>query len=105
MEQETQHRERAHPTPLTYLKIATALVVITAVEVGIFYIEAFKGGLVPIFLVLSAVKFALVAMFYMHLKFDSRLFSGFFVGGLLLAALLIVALLGLFQVLRTGGAA
>ena len=28
---------------------------------------------------LSAAKFALVAMFYMHLKQDSRLFTGVFV--------------------------
>ena len=105
MEHQPQPSERAHPTPLTYLKIATALVAITAVEVGIFYVEALKGALIPIFLVLPAVKFALVAMFYMHLKFDSRLFSGLFVGGLLLATLVIVALLGLFQVLRTDDAA
>ena len=98
MEHQPQHSERAHPTPLTYLKIATALVAITAVEVGIFYVEALKGALVPIFLVLSAVKFALVAMFYMHLKFDDRIFSALFVGGVLLAGTIILTLISLFAV-------
>ena len=90
-------REVAHPTPITYAKVAALLGVITGVEVGIFYIGAIKDLLVAMFIVLSAVKFALVAMFYMHLRFDSRLFSGFFVGGLMLAASVILALMALFQ--------
>ncbi len=89
----------AHPTPGTYIKIAAILGIITAVEVWIFYIEALADVLVPIFLVLSAVKFILVAMFYMHLKFDERIFSWFFVGGLLLASCVIIALMTLFGVL------
>ena len=55
------------------------LTVITAIEVAVFYVPALKPMLVPILLVLSAVKFALVAMFYMHLKFDHKLFSWLFV--------------------------
>ena len=42
---------------------------------------------------LSAVKFALVAMFYMHLKQDNRLFSGVFVFPLIIATVIIVALI------------
>ena len=99
MSQAPRQRERAHPTPITYVKIAAALVTITAVEVGIFYVESLESIIIPAFLVLSAVKFALVIMFYMHLRFDSRLFSGFFMGGLLLAVAVIVALMALFDVL------
>ena len=90
-------QEGAHPTPATYAKIAITLAAITAFEVAIFYVEALMFIMVPIFLVLSAVKFAMVAMFYMHLKFDSRLFSWFFVGGLTLATGVIIALMTLFQ--------
>ena len=36
-------------------------------------------------------------MYFMHLKFDSRLFSSFFVGGLLLAGAVLIALLALFH--------
>ena len=99
MESSPHIREVAHPTPRTYVAIAVILAVITGVEVGIFYIEAIKGALVPIFIVLSVVKFILVAMFYMHLKFDERLFSWFFVGGLTLATFVILALMALFGAL------
>ena len=89
----------AHPTPLTYLKIAAILGVVTAVEVALFYVEALSSLLLPMFLVLSAVKFMLVAMFYMHLRFESSLFSWFFVGALLLAVSVLLALMGLFGAL------
>ena len=89
----------AHPTPVTYLKIAAILAVVTAVEVAIFYVEALSSLLLPIFLILSALKFMLVAMFYMHLRFESSLFSWFFVGGMALAAAVLLALMGLFGAL------
>ena len=95
--EQNHNEEHEHPTPLTYLKIAIALVVITIIEVALFYIPALKNVLVLLLIILSVTKFALVALFYMHLKFDSRLFSGFFFGGLLLATLVITALVVLFN--------
>ena len=90
--------ESGHPTPVTYAKVAALLGIITAIEFVIFYIEAIENVVVPMFLILSAVKFAMVSMFYMHLKFDSRIFSGFYVGGLILATSVIMALLALFSI-------
>ena len=55
-----------------------------------------KPMLVPTLLTLSTVKFALVAMFYMHLKFDSRLFSWLFVVPMIVIATIVLALLKLF---------
>ena len=75
------------------------LAILTAVEVAVFYVEVLEPAFLPIFLILSVAKFALVVLFYMHLKFDSRLFSGVFVGGLLLAISVAVVLMALFQVL------
>ena len=72
---------------------------ITAVEVAIFYIPALRPVLVPTLLVLSASKFALVVMFFMHLKFDNPIFSYVFVAPLILAAFVVVALIILFHVL------
>ena len=86
-----------HPTPLTYFKVAMILVTITAIEVGVFYIEALGHGIIPVLAVLSTAKFALVAMFYMHLRYDARLFTTLFVGGFVLALLVSMALLGLFK--------
>lgn len=95
----------AHATTGTYLRVAAILVIITLIEVGVFYVPAFQGALVPILLVLSAVKFALVVLFYMHLKFDNRFFAFLFGGPLLLGTLVVVSLLFLFYGalrLRTG---
>lgn len=96
---ETSHGEAhaGHPTPLTYFKVAMALSAITATEVGIFYVEDLGKGIIPILAVLSIAKFAMVAMFYMHLRYDARLFSGFFLGGLLLAISIVLAVLALFK--------
>ena len=67
--------EHQHPTVDVYLRVAAALVILTVLEVGVFYVPAFHAVLVPVLLVLSAAKFALVVMFYMHLKADSTFFS------------------------------
>jgi cytochrome c oxidase subunit 4 len=94
-----------HPTPGTYAKIGLVLFVLTALEVGLyeFTFGEHAGPLgrqivpffVPLLLLLSAVKFALVAMYYMHLKNDSRLFTGVFVFPLIIAAVVIVAMIAL----------
>jgi len=97
--------EQAHATTATYLRIAAILVMITLIEVGVFYVPTFQALLVPILLVLSAVKFTLVAMFYMHLKFDNRFFAFLFGGPLLLGVAVVVSLLFIFYGalrLRTG---
>ncbi len=91
-------RERAHPTPARYTVIAMVLAVITMVEVAIVYTRFLQPVLIPILLVLSATKFAMVALFFMHLRFDNRLFTVMFVGGLLLASAVIIALMTLFGV-------
>ena len=88
--------EHAHPGAREYLGIAIVLTVLTAVEVAVFYIPAMKPMLVPTLLTLSAVKFALVGLFYMHLKFDHRLFSWLFVVPMILIAVIVLALLKLF---------
>jgi cytochrome c oxidase subunit 4 len=87
------HRQGAHPGPAEYVKIGLTLAVITAVEVAIYYIDALSDVLIPILMVLSALKFSLVVMWFMHLKFDNRMFSTFFVGGLMLVAALFVVVL------------
>ena len=86
-------REGAHPGPLEYIKIGLILAAITAVEVGIYYIEAIEDVLVPILIVLSALKFTLVVLWFMHLRFDNRLFSWLLAGGLMLAGILMVIVL------------
>ena len=97
--------EHPHPASRTYVKIGVVLFVLTALEVGLYEFtygehsgatgHALQPFFVPLLLALSAAKFALVAMFYMHLKQDSRLFSGVFVFPLIIAAVIILALIAL----------
>ena len=89
--------DTGHPTAFTYFKVAMILSAITALEVGVFYLEGLGHGIIPILVVLSGAKFALVAMFYMHLRYDAKLFSGLFIGGLALAFGVGLSLLALFQ--------
>ncbi len=91
--------DEGHPTVATYIKIAIILAVITLVEVGVFYLDFTRTLFIVVFLVMSGVKFAIVIMYYMHLKFDDILFSRLFIGGLVLAAGALFALLALFQLL------
>ena len=96
---EVQHDVHSHPGWQTYVVIGLVLTIITAVEVAVFYIPAMHEYMAPILLTLSAVKFTLVVMFYMHLKFDNRLFSTVFVNPLLLAVTAVISLVILFRVL------
>jgi cytochrome c oxidase subunit IV len=85
--------EHAHPSNFFYVAIAIVLAIITSIEVAVYYVEALRPLLVPILLILSALKFVLVAAFFMHLKFDSKLFAYFFGGGLSLAAVVVISIL------------
>ena len=99
----TTHSEHSHPTAGVYAKVGLVLFVLTALEVGLYEItygghagpsaSAIRPFFVPMLLLLSAAKFALVAMFYMHLKQDSKLFTGVFVFPLIIAAVIIVSMM------------
>ena len=82
-----------HPSPSQYIMVGLILGVVTAVEVAVYYVDALEGALLSILMVLSALKFILVAAWFMHLRFDNRLFSIFFAGGVVLAVLLFVIVL------------
>ena len=90
--------ESHHPTAATYLRIAAILFVLTVIEVGIFYVPGFAETpfLAPLLLFLAIGKFILVVAYYMHLKFDGRLMTTLFVGPLILALAILMALMALF---------
>lgn len=81
-----------------YWMIGGILAVLTAMEVAAFYMELGRVE-APLLLVLSAAKFVVVIMFFMHLKFDSKIFTGLFMAGLVLATFVMSALYVLYQVL------
>lgn len=100
----SEHEElEHHPSPRQYVNIAIILSIVTALEVAIFYIDTVRDILVPSLLALSAIKFALVVLWFMHLKFDSHLFRRLFVTGLVLAGIVFAVVLTIF--FARGGAA
>ena len=95
----------AHISVRTYIEIAVVLFALTALEVGAYEVAHRELGsfslwvktyLIELLVVLSAAKFTLVAMFYMHLKTDGRLLKGIFSFSLALAAVVILGLMTLF---------
>jgi len=88
-----------HPTWKEYKWVALILTLITIVEVAIYYIPAFVATklFVPTLLIMSAVKFAIVVMFYMHLKYDHKLFRVLFTGPLIIAIVTLIVLKLLFR--------
>ena len=94
---EAAHHDE-HPTWSTYWKVALILTFITAVEVSAYYIPAWSKSwvYVPSMLIMSTVKFFIVAAYYMHLKYDHKLFRTLFTGPLLLAGLTLIGLMFLF---------
>ena len=93
-----------HPGPRQYVGVAVVLAIITAIEVAIYYVPALQDLLVPFLIAFSFIKFVLVAMFFMHLRFDNRIFRRFFITGLVLAFVVFAVVLATFFLApETGG--
>ena len=67
-----------------YVRIAVILAEITALEVATYYVD-FGAFFLPSLLLMMVVKFIIVVSYFMHLKFDNKLFSWVFYAGLILA--------------------
>ncbi|HET7145301.1 MAG TPA: cytochrome C oxidase subunit IV family protein [Anaerolineales bacterium] len=78
--------------PVSYLGIFILLAVFTLVETLASYLQqtAIKF---PVLIALSLVKAVLVLLYFMHLKFDSRIFSYLFIAGCVLSIPLILIMM------------
>lgn len=92
----TDDHAHDHPGDLLYIQVAIILAVFTAVEVLTYFVD-FGVLQTPTLLILMVIKFAMVVMFFMHLKFDNKLFSWVFVAGLVLAGGVYAATLLAFE--------
>jgi cytochrome c oxidase subunit 4 len=83
---------KPHKSP-NYLAVFLVLAVITAIitvtELYIDYIPVPKDVIRASFVVMSLIKATLVAMYYMHLKFDSFVYSILFLTPVMFAVLLV----------------
>lgn len=82
-----------HPTEAFYVKVALILAVVTAIEVGLYYTDFGEAATNVTLLVLAAGKFVMVAAYFMHLRFDSRVLRRLFISGFILAAAVYVGYL------------
>ena len=89
--------EHTHPTDTTYFKVAAFLFVVTAAEVAVYYIDLSTAALLGLLMPMMIVKFAVVVLFFMHLRFDSKVFRRLFIAGLLLAAAVYAIALSTFH--------
>lgn len=97
-----EHADGGHASRGTYWLVAVILAIITLLEVAVFYVPAIRPVIVPTLLSLSAIKFALVVLFFMHLKYDKPVLTGVFLGGLVVATLIVLALMLLFGAIGPG---
>ncbi len=91
-------REEPHAglTDMQYIVVAAILALITALEVSLTYMDI--GALfLPILLILMAIKFFTVVLYFMHLKFDAPIYRHLFYIGLGLALFVYVVALFTFH--------
>jgi cytochrome c oxidase subunit IV len=93
------HRAQSgHASVKTYVNVAVALGILTAIEVATLYVPGIPNTLlVTSLLTMSVVKFFLVVGFFMHLRYDSAIMRALFVGPLIIAIAIILALMALFS--------
>lgn len=89
MEQVGETASGSHKRP-HYVAVFLGLAALTLAEVGVTFLPIPQ---LPFLLALMATKAALVALFYMHLKTDSRWYAYLFLIPLPFAALVAAALL------------
>lgn len=95
MKKETSH---AHILPLRlYLSVGAALIILTGATVAISFVHFGPFNLV-IAMLIAAGKATLVALFFMHLKSDNKLYMTIFVASLVFLAVFII--LTMFDTLR-----
>ncbi len=104
MASDRAHADHAHEHPqwATYKWVALWLTLITIVEVWAYYIPSLVASPLfnPALLFMSAVKFIIVVAFYMHLRYDNKLFTWLFTGCLAIAMATVLALITVFRYTR-----
>lgn len=79
----TSEEVHEHTSPAQYVMIGGILCGLTAMEICLYYIESAMPRGVNVFalLAIAAIKFVLVAAFFMHLKDDPKIFRRWFIVG------------------------
>ena len=84
------------PTDGYFIRIALWLALLTALETSTYWIDL-GWAATPALIIMMTIKFFMIVMVFMHLKFDSPLFSLMFYLGLGLAIVVYCVALSTFQ--------
>ena len=84
------------PSDRHFIKIALILALLTALETSTYWIHLGSFA-TPLLLILMTIKFFMIILVFMHLKYDSKVFSTMFYIGLGLAVLVYSVFLSTFQ--------
>lgn len=98
---DTEHEHAQHPDTTQYIAVGIILAVFTAIEIGISFAAVPSDIAIPSLIVLTVLKFALVVLWFMHLRFDSGWYRRLFVFGLVVALAIYAATITLM--LYAGG--
>ena len=100
MNAEKHDKSGQHITPLNvYLGIGSILLALTAITITVSFIDL-GGWNVVVALIIASIKGSLVALFFMHLLYDKKIYSVVFSMGLLFLSIFIA--LTMFDTLRRG---
>lgn len=97
------HHKHDHHVPGDgyFIKVAIVLAIVTALETSTYWwpsgMERFATAALIIMMV---IKFVMIASIFMHLKYDSKIFSFMFYTGLFLALFVYAVYLFTFQFFR-----
>lgn len=74
-----------------YMRVFAFLVLLTVVEVGVAFVLAASSAKAPLLIALALAKATLVAMYYMHLRFEGRVLRLIAIFPLILSIVLALA--------------
>lgn len=89
-----------HPGPRQYVMVAVLLAIATAFEVALYYLNIPRALFIAMLLFFATIKFSLVVLWFMHLRFDSAIFRRLFVVGLILAVTVYMIVLVIFGAIK-----
>lgn len=90
----TVEEKQITPKHPPYIRVFIILGVLTAIELAL---VQFPIPRAPILIPISLIKASLVALFYMHLRYDKRVFAVVFSVGLIIGVILLTALVVLLN--------
>lgn len=97
------HGDHDHPTDSLYWKVGLGLAVLTGLEVSTYFIvgedpysHELATPIIGSLVIMMVAKFVIIGAFFMHLKFDHKLFRNIFITGMVLAVGVYIAAMTTF---------